>query len=251
MKKQTKPNLYRPNDRKMQVLSATLFVISFLLFAAGAGLSTFAARMETNRTEYITDELCTVSYPCTITLTAAYDRSPIDIHFISPSGRRYSQTQVDSFKDDGSSIIMSLTTDEAGDWTFDYNKKNNRSLQLSVDQTYANQVYLIDAKTETSKTTGSLYITFRPLYGDGTDTTTEISCAVAMTGLETSMSRLAWNGMIPLNTTARIELDTDGLPNGLYQLTLTTGNSDNEAYQAVWKEDVTWEGLKTVSNNTW
>lgn len=247
MKKQ-KP--FKPNDKSLRMFSASAIILSFLLFAAFAAASVFASSIRRSQSAATTDPLCTVTTPCTITLTAEYDRSPIDPHFISPSGNRYSAQTADSYSDDGNTIVMSVTTNEAGDWQLSYSKKNNRSLSLSVDQTYANQVYLLNVELEQSSLTGEVYLSFFPVYGNGTDTETKIPCSITLSSFDTQVSRLVFGQDVPLNTTSRVQLNMDDLSNGLYQIELITGNNANENYHAVWNGDLTWEGLKTVSNNT-
>lgn len=237
-----RPDYYRPKDGPIKLLAVLLGVLSltaFALFAFGAQTASLSRQ---SRQDMQTKPLATVEQPCQLELTVEYDKEPIDAVLISPSGIRFAKEDLSAYADTGTSLKLNLVTEETGDWQIEYNQKSNRDLNLTVNQSYADQIFLRDLETWTSPAAGDLYLQFTPLYQDGSDTETTIHCSITAEQFSMSHSALVYNGTLPVNKQAKIQLDMKSLPSDQYRLWIHTSSDDkNPAFQAKKQLTVTWE----------
>lgn len=218
-------NTYRPKMGKPIAFAVFLCLLSFVLFVGFSMMSMDASDRRMRSRELTEALLCNTEVPCNIILTAESNREPIEIQFVSPSGTIYREKDMDntSRSENGLDVTMSLFTGETGEWKIRYNQLTNSRINFSVKQEYADQVYPQNMTLVKGRTTGSYYLEFVPVYKDGSDTETILHCSVTMDKIPTGeRSKVVYIGEVRMNTKARLQLDTENLPDGEYHLDVST-----------------------------
>ena len=218
-----KENYYKPNTKKATVFAAFLAVLSIALFSAFAWMSTQASDKRMRERELVEDYLCTTDTPCMLTLTATYDKEPIEAYLIGPDGHKYGKNELDGYDVQENQVTMELYSDLCGDWKVGYNQLTNNKIGFSVVQSYAEKLFLTDLEFIRGKTTGSYYLEFVPLYKDGSESDQKLHCSVTLEKLPGGeRAGIAYTGQVTLNKKARLQLNTENFPDGDYYLSLST-----------------------------
>lgn len=232
--RQNRKNTYRLRLGKPITFVTLLCLLSIILFVGFSLMSINASDRRMRSRELTEALLCNTKVPCNIILTAKSNKEPIEIQFVSPSGTIYREKDMDNTirSKNGLDVTMSLFTGETGEWKMRYNQLTNSRINFSVKQEYADQVYPQDMTLVKGRTTGSYYLEFVPLYKDGSDTETMLHCSVTMDKIPTGeRSKVVYIGEVRMNTKARLQLDTENLPEGEYYLDLST-SGDQPGYSA-------------------
>lgn len=218
-----KENFYKPDTRKATIFAGLLAILSLALFFTFAWMSTRASDKRMRERELVEDYLCTTQTPCMLTLTADYDKEPIEAYLIGPDGTKYGPRELDGYQVSDSQIIMELYSEQSGDWKVGYNQLTNNKINFSIVQSYAEKLFITDMEFVKGKTTGAYYLEFVPLYKDGKDSGEKLHCSVTLEKLPGGeKAGIVYNGEVTLNKKARLQLDTENFPEGEYYLSVST-----------------------------
>lgn len=226
--KQDGKNTYRPKLGKPIAFTVLLCLLSVTLFIGFSLMSMDASDRRMRSRELTEALLCNTEVPCNIILTVESNREPIEIQLVSPSGTVYREKDMDNTtrSENGLNVTMSLFTGEKGEWKIRYNQLTNSRINFSVKQEYADQVYPQNMTLVKGRTTGSYYLEFVPVYKDGSDTKTMLHCSVTMDKIPTGeLSKIVYIGEVRMNTKARLQLDTENLPEGEYYMDVSTSGN--------------------------
>ena len=161
----------------------------------------------------------------TIGADIKYDVQPVDAILISPSGKQYSNSVIDQ-----ENKIMQITaiSDEKGEWKIVYNQKANKSVKYNMIVRPSQTVMMDNITAHLNKKQKKLKITCLPVYGEPTDTETQIQMTISMSYNKTY--KILFNGNISANTpwenifTLEDSIDPD---NQQVQLIMATQNPDD------------------------
>lgn len=252
----TAGNYYDPRDRSVRRLGILLIAAGILMFLLFTAAAFHEAGLRRIKSQLQTESLCTLEKPCRLEVVLSYDKEPVDMNLVSPSGQIYSSRNADFYEIQEGRIIMSVTARELGDWGIQYNYNTNRDLSVQANQLFIDQVVLTDIQRYTNDPKPGedldYYISVLAQFGDGSDKTTRTKCLI--TAFRTSGPAVElYAGELVLNTKTNLELDLDNLPSGTYTLKVQTyGRYDGtelvaenpDPYADSWEEELTWENPK-------
>lgn len=245
-------NYYDPSSPQIKRLGILLITMGAVIFAVFAFLAFRAANDRRFKSELQSEFLCTLQRPCQLEVILTYDKEPVDVNLITPSGQTLSSRNMDIYEEQDGRIVMAVTTKELGDWGIEYNYKTNRDLRIQTNELQVEQVFLSNIQRFTSDPRPGepmdYYISILAGFGDGTDKETEINCyIVAMkTG---AMPVQLHSGTLKLNTQTNLELNLEELESGEYTLRIQTSgksveNDGYDKYADTWEEELSWENRK-------
>ena len=162
----------------------------------------------------------------TIGADIKYDVQPVDVILISPSGKQYSNSVIDQ-----ENKIMQITviSDEKGEWKIIYNQKANKSIKYSMIVRPSQTVMMDNITAHLDIQTKKLKITCLPVYGEPTDTETQIQMTISMSYNKTY--KILFNGNIPANTPwENIFTLEDSIDPGKQQVQLIMATQDPDDY---------------------
>ena len=110
-----------------------------------------------------------ITSPGWVGVKVVYDKEPVDIMLLSPTGKRISKQFMDKyFVDDVKHVIYAYyDTEELGTWKLSINKKHNRSVQYTFLEGPSDKIHVIDVKI--TELNGLPYVEFTPIMDDNSN----------------------------------------------------------------------------------
>ena len=239
-------NNYDKNEIKLYIIVLMLFSVILMTTCLLFAYITFTIREK--QETYYTQTLYTVEQPCELKVTIDYDVEPVDITLYDPNGTEYNNYQFYQYEDTGDAMILSVITDSLGDWQIKYNQKRNKHLHIHIEPVPANQLFLTNV--ELSIDIDTIWMSFYPLYGDGTDTSKEFKCFVLMNSKFAKKSIIIYDDTLYINQPINIQCNTDYLVTSndwnLKIITYQTGTEDSESFCAQYQQS----NIEFIKDNT-
>ena len=131
-----------------------------------------------------------------------YDREPVDVTLITPSGKKLKPQYADIYEIDYDTKTITIMEDsnESGLWTIELNKKSNIQVTYSFITKPSDTLYIKNA--EITDINGEQYLTFTPVMSTGY---TKI-CQYSVTLSNSKHSFAVANGNALLNKTSYVKI---------------------------------------------
>lgn len=196
---------YVPNTGKAKTAAVGLAVTAFSVFLCFIALAFFLNWQAARRYDMREQFLLSTERPCTIEISIAFDREPIDFNIVTPTGEWKGTADFTSYEITDNQINATLVTDLQGDWMIRYNIKSNRNTDISVTEKDIERLYIKDFNIEVNGEV--LTLSFTPAFGDLSDQTTQLTCsAVLISGVD---RYILYDGNMTLNVHASMKYTVD------------------------------------------
>lgn len=158
----------------------------------------------------------------------SYDKEPVDITLISPTGKKFDESNCDVYTVDKNNkrITALIDTKEIGQWDVMFDKKFNRAIRYSPVTEASPTLYLTDVKfTEINK---KQYISFIPIMSDKNNT----DCKYSITMSNNKKSFDMGSGKAKLNEPSYIEIspNKNAYDETNYTVQITVQTIDSKQY---------------------
>lgn len=155
-----------------------------------------------------------------------YDKEPVDIELISPTGKRFGKQHTNVYNIDTNKKQMTVLCDttELGEWTISFNKKTNKHISYVFINKPSPTLNITDVNIVKIK--DYYYVKFTPVMETGTI----VTCKYSITLTSTQHSFTLDDGNVKLNETAYILFNPNPLAyNGeLYDIKIALQTQDEK-----------------------
>lgn len=154
---------YRPDGPLPFLLAAWFILLGLAAMGASFAFAAYSGMERQSRTRNVSKPLCSVSGPCDIAISVSFDADPVDVLVVSPSGEKQLLSGLPDYALMNGTASASLSTDEAGDWSVEYQPMSNRDIKIASDLLPPSVPFLYDVETDISP--GRASLSFRTAYG--------------------------------------------------------------------------------------
>lgn len=194
----------KKKKNSLRIFYTLIFLFAFTAFGICLFMAHYIDTQKTKHNIMKTYDACEINSPCKLTFTVNYNKEPVDIELISPSGKKYTKYTADTYHISNSAVVLTVTTEDIGQWKCSYNTKRNTKLSADIKSDYVEKLFL------TNVIYSDNHVTLNSQYGNGSSNKT-YKISAYMNSVTTKQSCIVYEGQHELNKSIEFDLNTENM----------------------------------------